>query len=160
GLIAVLALAVTALRAPVVLGLDGSLREPFVVRLKRWAYGWAWLSLLLSLVVLFSNGEISLGFLRHLLPDRWLSYDGDTGEHACLGITLLPASVRTAVYWVLGAVVGVIVAASIVPLLMPGKVLASGQQPRRAQDLRWFRLIVGATLLGIPMLLFYGLARE
>src|SRR5205823_340556 len=49
---------------------------------------------------------------------------------------------------------------SLLPLLMPGRIVASGQRPAQARELRIFRLVVGATLLGIPLLIFYLLARE
>jgi hypothetical protein len=135
-------------------------RARWLRRARRWARVWFWFSLLVSAVVLLGNGDISLDPVSYLLPRRWLIYNPDYAEYCNLDIEFLPWYVKGPIYGVGVAAAAVVGGLSLLGLLLPRRLLASGQRPRSGYEVGVFRAALTALLLGVPLLVLYYLARE
>jgi hypothetical protein len=135
-------------------------RGRWLARFTAWARWAAWLSVLVGGVVVLGNGDTSLGPVSYLIPDRYLIYNSRYENHSILDFSFLPDAFKITGYVLGGIAVAVVVLLAMLPFVAPGKVFASGQKPDQPRTLYLFRVIATATLLGMPLLTLYLLARE
>jgi hypothetical protein len=120
-------------------------------------------SVAVGFVVLAGNGDVSLGFLRHLVPDSWLVVDAETQDVGSLDPDLFAGTVRYPLY-ALGVVAAGLLALVLASFLLPGQPTGSlgggPGLPTVALRRKAFSLLAVTALLCLPLLLVYLIARE
>jgi hypothetical protein len=140
--------------------LDRGRRTHWLRRVTR-ALGWcAWLSVLVSAVVVLGNGDTSIGPLSKIVPERWLTYNPVYGDRSNVDFEFLPNYLKVSKNVLLIGTGSVVVLLCLLSVLFPKSLLVSGQQPRSLLDRRLFRTTMAALLLGFPLVTVYYLAKE
>ena len=121
-----------------------------------------WVAVALGVLVTFNNGDTDVGGLKFLLPhisDVNQVLDPDTGILAGSRLTLTGtlAGFQKALFTIPTALTALV---ALIPILMPGTFLKSGDQPKDSLRGRFFRLVLGAILVVLPLAGFGFLVRE